>query len=458
MSPPVERTDFAQRGRFRAVPSIAAMTIRPSLAAPTITMVGHASVVIEAADIVLWTDPWLVSRAFNNSWAIHPAPTIDDELRERVTHIWISHEHPDHFNVPTLKQLAPTMAKQVEVVMQAHPEQGPVTFLRAQGFSVTELEPGHPSAVGAVTLTSYPIGHEDAALMVESNGWTILNLNDCKPTKGEMRRLLGAHGPVDVLLDQFSGAGWNGNPGDAERKRAQAERVRSTLAFHLDEIDPVWFVPFASFVRFEHAENTHVAEERITVADTVARHADRNVAVLAPGDRWTIDDDWDGTTAALARYAAADAEPFTPATNEPVSPSAIIDAAKAFAAGLSERYQTTVLRRVRPTRFVVSDGTDTVVDLTVIPGTGIAVDDTRASTTVHLSSQAAHDAFARRWGMSTLLISGRFTIDGPEAPFTQLKQLSAAAAVGLGTRGLRHRARNPRMRALIARTMRRRLP
>jgi UDP-MurNAc hydroxylase len=428
------------------------------LAAPSITMVGHASVVIETDDIVVWTDPWLVSRAFNDSWGIHPPPVIDDSLIERVTHIWISHEHPDHFNVPTLRQLSETIRDRVHILIQAHPEDSPAAFLRSNGFTVTELAPGDPTALNGTTLTCYPIGHEDSALMIDSAGFTILELNDCKPTKGELRRMLGNHNRVDVLLDQFSGAGWNGNPGDADRKRQQADRVRSSLTFHLDTIDPVWFVPFASFVRFEHEENQHLHEHRITVSDTVKHHQKRQIAVLAPGDCWQIDQPWAGTEQALAQYATAEAEPFTPVRSEAVSANEITEAASRFIDMLHDHYQPTLLRRIRAVRFIAEDEEAVVADLTIAPGEGVIMNSEIASTVVRLSSQAAFETFERRWGMSTLLISGRFTMQGPEAPFNQLKQLSAAAATGMGTRNLVRQLRDSSMRALLVRTLRRRLP
>lgn len=111
---------------------------------PTLTMVGHAAVVLDFGETVLWTDPWLVSRAFNDSWEINPSPVLDPTLRSRITHIWISHEHPDHFNVPTLRSLVDEFSGRVEVLIQEHVAREPALFLRDLGFAVTELEPGRP--------------------------------------------------------------------------------------------------------------------------------------------------------------------------------------------------------------------------------------------------------------------------------------------------------------------------
>ena len=67
-----------------------------------VTLVSHASVIIETGSVVLWTDPWLFGRAFNESWALQPEVPREriEPWLPRITHLWVSHEHPDHFHVP----------------------------------------------------------------------------------------------------------------------------------------------------------------------------------------------------------------------------------------------------------------------------------------------------------------------------------------------------------------------
>src|SRR5262245_51068490 len=63
-----------------------------------IALVCHASAVIETADAVVWSDPWLSGTAFNDSWALLPPPPpgLPEAWIPKVTHLFISHEHPDH--------------------------------------------------------------------------------------------------------------------------------------------------------------------------------------------------------------------------------------------------------------------------------------------------------------------------------------------------------------------------
>jgi UDP-MurNAc hydroxylase len=66
---------------------------------------GHASVKCEVGDVSLWSDRWLKGEAFNESWSLYPQSVLRDEDLARVTHVWISHEHPDHLSILTIKAL-----------------------------------------------------------------------------------------------------------------------------------------------------------------------------------------------------------------------------------------------------------------------------------------------------------------------------------------------------------------
>jgi hypothetical protein len=54
----------------------------------------HFCIVIEAPGAVILCDPWLSGEVFNQGWQLAPPPLpVDGELA-RVTHLFISHEHP----------------------------------------------------------------------------------------------------------------------------------------------------------------------------------------------------------------------------------------------------------------------------------------------------------------------------------------------------------------------------
>ncbi len=70
----------------------------------SITFLNHSALIVESGNIRVLCDPWFIGTAFNNGWRLlfensHDINDID------FNYIWISHEHPDHFSIPTLSQI-----------------------------------------------------------------------------------------------------------------------------------------------------------------------------------------------------------------------------------------------------------------------------------------------------------------------------------------------------------------
>ena len=70
----------------------------------TIRWINHAGYVITNHETCILVDPWLTGDAFNNGWSLlSETPSSKVDLQD-VTHVWFSHEHPDHFSVPDIKE------------------------------------------------------------------------------------------------------------------------------------------------------------------------------------------------------------------------------------------------------------------------------------------------------------------------------------------------------------------
>ena len=101
--------------------------------------VNHASYVLSARDVRLMTDPWLFGSAFNNGWDLISETKFSlDDFRE-ITHIWFSHEHPDHFAPPVLKAIEPAVRANITVLFQETNDHKVLDFCDALGFKVQEL-------------------------------------------------------------------------------------------------------------------------------------------------------------------------------------------------------------------------------------------------------------------------------------------------------------------------------
>ncbi len=404
-----------------------------------LTFVGHASLLLEEGDVSILCDPWLVGDAFNEAWAPWPRPVLAPEALERVTHLWVSHEHPDHLSIPTLKSIPSERRAGITALYQHHWSGEVVSFLRTLGFAdVVELRHGVPERLGPrIVATLHQVGHEDAALTVSGGGHTVLDLNDAKPSDAKLRRMRAEIGPVDVLVDQFSIAGWPGNPDETNRHQRVAASVLDEVARHVEVLEPRWLVPAASFVRFVSPENDYINGLGNSIDDVVVRIGEERTAVLYPGDAWDLDEPWQGSADALARYAAD--PPLPPGglrSHGTKTLEEVVTAASGAVAVLRAAHHGVLLRRPEPVTFRLTDlDASIVVDL----GSGIrtlGADEAPTPCVVEVTSQAAWYAFGHRWGLTTLAISGRLRVHGDESAFTRLKQLGAAASSGFRSKGL----------------------
>lgn len=422
-----------------------------------LSMVGHAAVLLDTGPVRLLTDPWLQGLAFAESWATHPQPVLPDAQRDGLTHLWISHEHPDHLSIPTLKALPAELRARLTVLTQRHVSDHVVGFLNGQGFaSVVELSHGAWCELpGGLRVMSHQVGHEDSAMTFADGRHTVFNLNDCKPDPGSLRRMLAQIGPVDVLLDQFSVAGWTGNPEDEQDRAAHHDEALSSLVSQVELVQPRHLVPFASFMRFAHEENAHHNLAGVTL-DEVAQHvAPERLVVLLPGDSWDLDAPPPPFGPALARAREHVAQiPGLPLhRSAPVSTAEVLAICERGLGELRKSFHRPLLRVLPPLRLWLDDA-GVALELRVLEGARL-VDVTSEQCHLLLSSSAATAAFGNRWGLPTLLISGRFRVTPPgRQAFQRWKSLGALHASGYRTRELPRRLTQQRGREFVTRRWR----
>jgi UDP-MurNAc hydroxylase len=413
-----------------------------------ITFVGHASALLEESGLGLLMDPWLKGEAFNDSWTLYPQSELSPEDLTRVTHIWISHEHPDHLSIPTIKSMPAELKSKIVMLFQKHYDTEIRDWLRAQGFQEVREMP-HAKWVDlspGFQVACYQVGHMDSALAIKSQKHTILNLNDCETPIPTLKRLKRQLGHVDLLLDQFSIAGWPGNPQDVELRRARARHVLDNFIRDIQQIDPDYVLPFASFVRFSHKENAYINSIVNTLDDVAANVDGDKLLVMYPGDAWELGGDpFNGTAAAMDKYrrgwGVVGEQQLR--SHETYEMKRIIDAANERIDEFQSNYQRFILRRVPPVTFYVTDlGSAFRVNLS---SRAEEVKIPEKDCVVSLSSQAAWYTFAMRFGLPSLGVSGRFTINHSERDFARLKKLGSAYSSGFYTKKLPRFGVKPRL-------------
>lgn len=385
-----------------------------------ITLINHACVKIALGDAVILCDPWLSGPAFNNGWDLMiPTPLSLDAVMAGVTHIWISHEHPDHFVPKFFIDIAPRYAA-VPVLFQKTRDRRVASFLESCGFAVTELPDRQAATIGNVRVICGVSEFYDSWLYVSDGKESVLNLNDCaEGDEAELAAIGKLTGPVGMLLTQFSYAAWKGGRANAQFRIEAAQRKLKTIATQVRVLKPTYVVPFASFVYFSNVENSYLNDHINRPADAGVTVADSGAApvLLFPGETW----DSAGTHDNAKSFAAFDKVYETLGTlplRPPGDSVPLSQLEQEFAA-----YQTRVfrdnsallirlLRRLpglgafHPVLIRLTD-LETMVSVSVVDGL-TAVPAPAGAEDVAMHSGSLSFIFNNPFGYDTLTVNGRF--------------------------------------------------
>ena len=108
-----------------------------------IEFVCHASVILRRDPIHMICDPWLTGTAFDDGWALLPEPVFKPEDFASITHLWFSHEHPDHFSPRPLAMIPAALRARITVLFHASLDHKVANHCQKLGFAdVIELVPG----------------------------------------------------------------------------------------------------------------------------------------------------------------------------------------------------------------------------------------------------------------------------------------------------------------------------
>ncbi len=407
-----------------------------------IRLINHAGAFVESGEVCLLFDPWVEGSIFNDGWSLL-APT-PDSVRDflRVTHLWFSHEHPDHFHPPTVSAIPENDREHIEVLFQATEDKRVVSFCRGLGFRVRELPPNQwvELGPGSEVLCSPLANLEgDSWLCLRTPEAVLLNTNDCNPSEEYARAIRQQLPHVDVLMTQFSGAQWTGNTEARERRRQLGPTNLAKAVTQCRELGVRWVVPFASFAWFSHVENFYLNEYAVRL-DTAVREIEARVptrpVALYPGDAWTVGSNHDNDRA-LERwnlhYEAVHHRRLSLSKSRVVEHEALIEASRRFFEKLASQSSQFLVRvylamasfysrsqlgigklpnllalvtlRVNPVHLWITDLERSYrLDLARLRPTRRAA----AECDLRLSADSLMNCFATEWGGETLVINGRF--------------------------------------------------
>ncbi len=368
--------------------------------------VSHASFSLSARNATLLTDPWLRGRAFNNGWALlSPSASV---FWPDIDYIWISHQHPDHLNFPTLRSIPPGERRRLTVLYQKHASRRVPRVLQGMGFTnVNELPLNRWITLrNGLEIICGSVGSMDSWIAIRTDDVTVLNLNDCVMTRRHLARIAKMTGKVTVLLSQFSFANWIGNHAD---EKDEAGRKLRELSYRVQYLKPEFTVPFASFIYFASQENCWMN----AFANTPQRVMELGlpgVNFMYPGDEWDSEAGGFRSAEAVSRYMADIARPKPIShTPRPVSPANILESANRMMNIMRSQFGKLLINRIPPELFLLHD----IDKVLVLNPSGIcevmeADDISRREARFVTSSQMAWFAFSYLWGWDALEVSGMY--------------------------------------------------
>jgi hypothetical protein len=251
-----------------------------------IKFLNHASFLIQKDNINLICDPYLHGSAFNNGWSLIVEGNHD---LNNITHIYFSHEHPDHFSVPFLKNINESKRSNITVIFQDTFDKRVINFCKKIGYKILECSDEKRYKLCDnffVTIGKIPI--YDSWILCEVDGLKLLNVNDCPIDESDAKRIFKKIGDCDILFTQFSYACWLENK---SKRVSEANKQLKKIKIQDEVFDPKFIVPFASFVYFSHEEN-------FFMNDSINRPEDVNNFILEKCKGYPIvfqlNEEWDG--------------------------------------------------------------------------------------------------------------------------------------------------------------------
>ena len=261
-----------------------------------IKILSHACLLLKTDSHSIIIDPWLIGSCYWRSWWNFPEPVFDESELVAVDAVIISHIHWDHWHGPTLKKFF----KGKPIYVPDEPGLRSERDLNSIGLnSVHRVPHARTVQVGDISITMYQFGLflNDAAIVVEAGGVTLLNANDAKIAGWALRHLISCHGRFDFALRSHSSANARicfkieGEPNFVTDDREHY--FRSFSAF-MDVVQPRYAIPFASNHCHLHDDvyqlNSYISnpiqlQEYVDQKPTVP--SNWQLSMMLPGSSWS---------------------------------------------------------------------------------------------------------------------------------------------------------------------------
>tara|TARA_A200000159_G_scaffold164833_1_gene196650 strand:+ start:8619 stop:9803 length:1185 start_codon:yes stop_codon:yes gene_type:complete len=254
-----------------------------------INFINHSCIKVENEKHCVLFDPWFFGKVFNNSWSL--MNELGEEFIDfkKLTHIFITHEHPDHLSWPTLKKIRSKTDQKIWVLMGKRENDNVKDAITKMGFSFMYIPEDYRVKISDnFFLTNYNAGH-DSGQMLEIDDKKIFNQNDCKFSDQKINYIKSKHGHLDALLYQFGLAGYYGNRDSHELLAAAQDTHINLIKKYAAVLKPDFYVPYASHIEFCKKYNNFLNKWQVSMKMLSERLNDMEVQYLYYGDELLFD-------------------------------------------------------------------------------------------------------------------------------------------------------------------------
>ncbi len=342
---------------------------------------------------------------------------------QSLTHIWISHEHPDHFHPESLRFIRSVADQEITLLFQETVDSRVVNWCLDEGFKV-DLGSNETwiSLNETFKIMIGKVGLYDSWAAFTAGGFTFLDLNDCVfPTSKHLNKVREVLGEINCLMAQFSYASWLGNPEETEFREREAKNRGDKLVELVQQLNPVTVIPAASFSWFSHEENSYLNDFRIDVGEAVKKieSAGSVAIVLMPGEEWDLGVEHENSTGIAFYDDAWDVSDRELHTAESVDFDVLELAALKFSRKLKKRnnrfllelLKLPIIKLISPLKLNLTDLNE-IVELHPLRGLKrTSINHSTEESVVSLHSSSLLYALKVDWGSDTLSVNGRFRAD-----------------------------------------------
>jgi len=254
-----------------------------------VTFLNHSCIRLEfSSGLDIICDPWFKSKVFNESWRLlsEESPRLSD--LDDYTIIYISHEHPDHLNFPTLKQYFTNQ----RILLRSDIRQEIPDTIAKIGLGFCSLRPNKihhlPSGDQIGIFTFY--GDSGIFAYDGKTRKSVFNFNDCEFSEEHMQQILSILPKnVSLVAGQFGLAGYYGN-NDQPEIFANAKRAKLARLFSISHsLNADIVLPFASYAAFCKKHNSHINKFQTTLQEVKSALLTLPAKIWIPLPNTTID-------------------------------------------------------------------------------------------------------------------------------------------------------------------------